>query len=56
MFVFLSNVAFCKIEARKTPKLRMSKKCNGIPIAENNTAAARPNVVLGTGAPKPERK
>lgn len=55
MFVSLSVVSFCSFDDRRTPKFKTSKKCSGIPTAENKTAEPRPNVVLGTGAPKPER-
>lgn len=43
----------CNLLATRLPTFKISKKCNGIPIAENITAICLPNDVRGIGAPKP---
>lgn len=43
----------CNFIAAKLPMFKIKRKCNGMPIAANKTAAPRPSGVRGTGAPKP---
>lgn len=39
--------------AVKLPIFKINRKCNGMPIAANRTAAPLPSGVRGTGAPNP---
>lgn len=43
----------CNFIAVKLPMFKIRRKCSGMPIAANRTAAPLPSGVRGTGAPNP---
>ena len=52
---FLVMAYLWRQTAKKRPTFNTRRKCAGIPIAAKITATVRPDVVLGTGAPKPRQ-